>query len=225
MKYLKISGSDKNILCGKLVCVGRNYAAHARELGNEVPSYPILFLKTSTCIIDSGENVIHPDYSNELHHEIELVLLITKKIKNANDKEAEEAIGGYAVGLDMTLRDLQNQFRKEGNPWTLSKVFDTSAVLSPIVLKENYTLKQNENIFLNVNGIQRQNSTLDKMLFNPVEIVKYISTKMTLEEGDLIFTGTPEGVGKVVSGDILNGGIEGIGTIETKVISNKGSSE
>lgn len=219
MKHLKIKGSDKNILCGKLVCVGRNYAAHARELGNEIPDYPILFLKTSTCIINSGENVIHPSYSNELHHEIELVLLITKTIKNADDKQAEDAIGGYAVGLDMTLRDLQNQFRKEGNPWTLAKVFDTAAVLSPIVLKENYSLKQNENIFLSVNGVQRQNSTLDKMLFNPVEIVKYISSKMTLEEGDLIFTGTPEGVGKVIPGDSLKGGIEGIGEIETKIIS------
>lgn len=219
MKHLKIKDSDKNILCGKLVCVGRNYAAHARELGNEIPDYPILFLKTSTCVINSGENVIHPSYSSELHHEIELVLLITKTIKNADDKQAEDAIGGYAVGLDMTLRDLQNQFRKEGNPWTLAKVFDTAAVLSPIILKENYSLKQNENIFLSVNGMQRQNSTLDKMLFNPVEIVKYISSKMTLEEGDLIFTGTPEGVGKVIPGDILKGGIEGIGEIETKIIS------
>lgn len=219
MKHLKIKGSDKNILCGKLVCVGRNYAAHARELGNEIPDSPILFLKTSTCVINSGENVIHPNYSNELHHEIELVLLITKTIKNADDKQAKDAIGGYAVGLDMTLRDLQNQYRKEGNPWTLAKVFDTAAVLSPIVLKENYTLKQNENIFLSVNGVQRQNSTLDKMLFNPVEIVKYISSKMTLEEGDLIFTGTPEGVGKVIPGDSLKGGIEGIGEIETKIIS------
>jgi len=218
MKYLKIANSDKNILCGKLVCVGRNYAAHARELGNEVPSYPILFLKTSTCVIESGENVIHPSYSNELHHEIELVLLITKKIKNASELEASDAIGGYAVGLDMTLRDLQNQYRKEGNPWTLAKVFDTAAVLSPIILKENYSFKENEKIFLSVNGKLRQNSTLDKMLFSAVKIVQYISTKMTLEEGDLIFTGTPEGVGKVVPGDELRGGIEGIGFVETKII-------
>lgn len=218
MKYLNLRNSNEKILCGKLVCVGRNYAAHARELGNEVPEFPILFLKTSTCIIHSGENVIHPSYSNELHYETELVLYISKKVKNADEMMAEEAIGGYAVGFDMTLRDLQNQFRKEGNPWTLSKVFDTSAVLSEIVLKQNYLLKGNESIYLFVNGKERQNSTLDKMLFSPVELVKYISSKMTLEEGDLIFTGTPEGVGKVVVGDELKGGIEGIGTITTKIV-------
>jgi len=219
MKYLKVHNSDEKIPCGKLVCVGRNYAAHARELGNEVPSFPILFLKTSTCIIYSGENIIHPKNSNELHHEVELVLLISKDVKNANDEQAEEAIGGYAVGLDMTLRDLQNQFRKEGNPWTLAKVFDNSAVLSEIVLKKDYILKGNERIFLSVNQKERQNSTLDKMLFSPVELVKYISSKMTLETGDLIFTGTPEGVGKVIPGDELKGGIAGIGTITSKIVS------
>lgn len=218
MKYLKVSNSDEKILCGKLVCVGRNYAAHARELGNEVSEFPILFLKTSTCIIPSGGNVIHPDYSNELHYETELVLYISKTVKNADDKQAEDAIGGYAVGFDMTLRDLQNQFRKEGNPWTLAKVFDTSAVLSDIVLKKDYSLKGNEKIYLFVNGKERQNSTLDKMLFSPVELIKYISTKMTLEEGDLIFTGTPEGVGKVVPGDELKGGIDGVGTLIARII-------
>lgn len=219
MKYLKVCKSDEKLLCGKIVCVGRNYAAHARELGNEVPDYPILFLKTPTCIIPSGRNVIHPKYSNELHYETELVLYISQTVKNADDKQAEDAIGGYTVGFDMTLRDLQNQFRKEGNPWTLAKVFDTSAVLGEIILKNDYSLKGNEKITLSVNGTTRQNSTLDKMLFSPVELIKYISTKMTLEEGDLIFTGTPEGVGKVVPGDELNGEIEGIGIVSTKITS------
>lgn len=218
MKKLVVKNSGEKINIGKIVCVGRNYAKHAKELGNEVPKFPIIFLKTATCVIQSGEDVIHPSYSNDLQHEIELVLLIGKEVGNANDNEAEEAIAGYGVGLDMTLRDLQNEFRSKGNPWTLAKVFDTSAVISEFVLKKDYSLKGNEKIFLNINGKSQQSSSLDHMLFSPVEIVKYISERMTLEPGDLIFTGTPEGVSRVVSGDLLEGGIEGIGKLETRII-------
>jgi len=218
MKILKIKNSDEEIKVGKIVCVGRNYAAHAAEMGNQVLKFPLIFLKTSTCLISSGENIIHPDYSDDLHHEIELVLLIGEKVKNANDEEAENAIIGYAVGLDMTLRDIQAELKSKGHPWTLAKVFDTSAVISEIVLKKNYKLKGDEKIFLNVNEQKKQSSTLDKMLFSSVEIVKFISSKMTLEEGDLIYTGTPSGVGKVVKGDRLTGGIEHIGKIEAVIV-------
>jgi len=193
MKQLIIKKSPEKIIIGKVVCVGRNYAAHAKEMGNEVPDFPIVFLKTATCIIPSGGDVVHPDYSNELHHEIELVLVIGSEIKNATEEEAENAIAGYAVGLDMTLRDLQNESRKNGEPWTLAKVFDTSGILSPVVLKSEYRLRGNEKISLSVNGEPRQSSSLDKMIFSAVKTVEYISKKMTLEEGDLIFTGTPRG--------------------------------
>lgn len=219
MKEVLIKNSNEKFQIGKIVCVGRNYAKHAKELRNEIPEFPIIFLKTSTCVIQSGEEVIHPNYSNEMHHEIELVLLIGNKICNANNDEAADAITGYGVGLDMTLRDLQNEFRLKGNPWTLAKVFDTSVVLSGFVLKDEYKLKGNERIYLNINGQIQQDSTLDNMIFSPVEIVKYISSRMTLEEGDLIFTGTPEGVSRVIQGDVLKGGIEGIGELETKIIS------
>lgn len=218
MKTLKIKNSDEEIRVGKIVCVGRNYAAHAAEMGNQVLKFPLIFLKTSTCLISSGENIIHPNYTDELHYEIELVLIIGKEVKNANDEEAENAITGYAVGLDMTLRNIQADLKSKGHPWTLAKVFDTSAVISDIVLKKDYKLKGNEKIYLNVNEQEKQSSTLDKMLFSSVEIIKYISSKMRLEEGDLIYTGTPAGVSMVVKGDRLTGGIEHVGKIEAVIV-------
>jgi 5-carboxymethyl-2-hydroxymuconate isomerase len=220
MKYVYLKNSDEKIPIGKIICMGQNYAKHALELGNEVPEFPLIFLKTATCMIPSGGEVVHPDYSEDLHHEVELVLLIGETVKNAVDKEAENAIAGYAVGLDMTLRDLQREFKSKGGPWTLAKVFDTSGVLSEFVLKDDYKLKGNEKIKLNVNGESRQDSSISTMLFPPVEIVKYVSQRMTLEKGDLIFTGTPEGVGRVVPGDILEGEIEGVGSLTAKVVGN-----
>ena len=118
----------------------------------------------------------------------------------------------------MTLRDLQNESRKKGEPWTLAKVFDTSGVISPVILKSEYHLGGNEKIFLSVNSEEKQSSSLDKMLFNAVTIVQQISKKMTLEKGDIIFTGTPEGVGRVIPGDNLAGGIENIGEIEAVIV-------
>lgn len=218
MKQLEIKNSEEKITIGKVVCVGRNYAAHAKEMGNEVPNFPIIFLKTATCIIQSCGEVVPPDYSNDLQHEIELVLVIGDEVKNATEEEAENAITGYAVGLDMTLRDLQNESRKKREPWTLAKVFDTSGVISPVTLKSEYQIKGNEKIFLNVNNEIKQSSSLDEMLFNAVSIVQFISKRMTLEKGDIIFTGTPEGVGRVISGDKLTGGIENIGKVEAVII-------
>ncbi|MFC2084758.1 fumarylacetoacetate hydrolase family protein [Bacteroidota bacterium] len=218
MKSVKIKNSSDNWPVGKIVCVGRNYAAHANELGNDVPKEPLIFLKTATCLIDSGENIVHPPYSNDMHHEVELVLLIGRMLKDASDEEADNAVAAYAVGLDMTLRDLQTEYKSKGNPWTLSKVFDTSAVVSEFKLRKEYQLKGCESIYLKVNENTRQSSSLDKMIFSPAVIVKYVSSKMTLEKGDLIFTGTPEGVSRVRKGDFLSGGIEGIGIVETKVI-------
>ncbi len=218
MKFLKIKNSDEKIEVGKLVCVGRNYAKHAEELGNEIPEFPLIFLKPASSLIYSGEQIVKPNDSGELHHEVELVLLIGNDVKNANDEEAENAIYGYTVGLDMTLRDIQSELKKKGHPWTLAKVFDTSAVISGITLKKDYQLKGNEKIQLIVNNDLKQSSTLDFMLFNSVQIVKYLSNKFTLERGDLIFTGTPEGVGAVNPGDKIYASIDGIAKLETAVV-------
>ncbi|MBK7104584.1 MAG: fumarylacetoacetate hydrolase family protein [Ignavibacteriae bacterium] len=217
MKKVKLRNSEKEFIVGKIVCVGRNYADHAKELGNEIPKFPIIFLKPPSTLIYDGDSIVHPEYSNELHHEVELVLLIGKKIKNANLEEAENSIIGYGVGLDMTLRDLQNEFRKEGTPWTLAKSFDTCAVISDFISSEDYTLTGDENIQLFLNGKPQQNSKVNKMIFSPTEIVKYISERMTLEPGDLIYTGTPEGVSKVERGDILKSSISNIAELENKI--------
>jgi 2-keto-4-pentenoate hydratase/2-oxohepta-3-ene-1,7-dioic acid hydratase in catechol pathway len=153
-----------------------------------------------------------------MHHEVELVLLIGKKIKDISLDEAEDAILAYAVGLDMTLRDLQNEYKKKGTPWTLAKGFDTCAVVSDFTLKADHELTGKEEITLLKNGNIQQNSTVDTMIFSPRYIVKYLAERMTLEPGDLIYTGTPQGVSKVERGDVLVSEIKGIGRIENRII-------
>lgn len=203
MKKVLIKNSNQEFTIGKIVCVGRNYAEHAKELGNEVPDKPVLFLKPASALIYSGEKIIHPDYGNELHHEVELVLLIGETVRKANKAQSEKAIIGYGVGLDMTLRDVQDGLKKKGHPWTLAKCFDTSAVVSDFVLKNDYELKLEEKLELKVNGVIKQSDSLKSMIFNPAKIVEFISSVMILEKGDLIFTGTPAGVSRVNRGDKL----------------------
>ena len=217
MKNIKIKNSSEKVNIGKIVCVGRNYAEHAKELGNEVPAKPVVFLKPNSAVIYSGEKIIYPPFSSEMHHEVELVLLIGKTIKNASEHESEEAISAYGVGLDMTLRDVQSELKKKGHPWTIAKGFDTSAVLSEFVSKDDYKLTLDEEISLTVNNEVTQNEKLSTMIFSPVQIVEYISSLMTLEEGDLIFTGTPSGVGKVNKGDKLHAEINGIASLDVEV--------
>ena len=218
MKTIRIKNSDDKFTIGKIVCVGRNYAEHAKELGNEIPEFPLIFLKPASSLIFDNENIIHPNYSNEMHNEVELVLLIGETIKDASEEIAKKAIAGYTVGLDMTLRDIQSEAKAKGHPWTMAKCFDTSAVVSDFILKSDYELTGNEKIELKVNGEVKQSSPLSQMIFSPVEIVKYISSRMTLEKGDLIFTGTPAGVGKVNVGDILIAKIENVGTLQNNII-------
>jgi len=218
MKTARIKNSKEEHTIGKIVCVGRNYAEHAKELGNEVSDKPVLFLKPASAIIYTSGEIIHPDYGNELHHEVELVLLVGETVKNANKVEAKKAIIGYGVGLDMTLRDVQKELRKRGDPWTLAKCFDTSAVISDLVLKKDYLLTPDEKLELKVNGVTKQSDSLKSMIFNPVEIVEYISSVMTLEKGDLIFTGTPAGVSKVKRGDKLEAKLGNIAELACTVV-------
>lgn len=217
MKSVKIRNSNKEIPIQKIVCVGRNYVEHIHELGNEIPEKPVVFLKPASAVIYSGETILYPAFSNDMHHEVELVLLIGKTIKNANQQTSEDAILACGVGLDMTLRDVQSELKKKGHPWTISKCFDTSAVISDFIFKSEYQLSLNEEIYLKVNGEYKQKDPLAKMMFKPAELVEYVSSLMTLEEGDLIFTGTPKGVGKVNKGDKLEAGIEGLVTLSCSV--------
>ncbi|MDR3610978.1 MAG: fumarylacetoacetate hydrolase family protein [Ignavibacteriaceae bacterium] len=210
MKKIVINNSAEEYYIGKIVCVGRNYTDHIAELGNEVPEKPLLFLKPSSAVIYSGEEIIYPGFSAEMHHEVELVLLIGKDLKNADERESIEGIAGYGVGLDMTLRDIQNELKKKGHPWTMAKCFDTSAVLSDFVSSRDYKLTLGEEISLSINGNIRQKDKLSLMIFTPVQLIQYISSVMQLERGDLIFTGTPSGVGKVSKGDKLKAEIKGV---------------
>lgn len=218
MKTIIIKNTNTKIEVGKMICVGRNYADHAKELGNEVPNKPVVFIKPASSIIYSGGEIIHPKFSDNLHHEVELLLLIGKDIKDADIKNSEEAIIGYGLGLDMTLRDIQNEARGKGDPWTVAKCFDTSAVISEFILKKDYNLTLDEEITLTVNNKIRQKEKLNKMLFKPIEIVEYISSLMTIEKGDIIFTGTPAGVGRVVQGDVLTASIGNVLELNCKVI-------
>jgi acylpyruvate hydrolase len=218
MNSARIRNSKEEYTIGKIVCVGRNYAEHAKELGNEVTDKPVLFLKPASALIYSGGEIIHPDYGNELHHEVELVLLIGETVKNATKDQAANAVIGHGVGLDMTLRDVQTVLRKKGDPWTIAKCFDTSAVVSDFVLKKDYQLKLDEKLELRVNGTVKQSDTLKSMIFNPTEIIEFISSVMTLEKGDLIFTGTPAGVSKVNRGDKLEAKLGEVAEIYCTVV-------
>lgn len=202
-KVISIKNSEQQIPINKIVCVGRNYFEHIHELGNEIPERPVVFLKPNSAVIYSGDEIIYPDYSNDMHHEVELLLLIGKTIKNASFEEAEDSIIGYGLGLDMTLRDVQDELKKRGHPWEKAKCFDTSAVLSEFILKNDYQLSLEEELLLKVNDEIRQKDKLQKMIFKPAEIVEYLSSILTLEYGDIIFTGTPQGVSKVNRGDKL----------------------
>jgi len=217
MKAITIKDSNKKINVGKIVCVGRNYAEHAQELGNEIPEKPVVFLKPASALIYSGDSIIYPPFSEEMHHEAELVLLIGKTIKDADKTESANAIIGYGVGLDMTLRDIQSNLKKKGHPWTIAKGFDTSAVISDFVSTDDFKLTLDEEIILSVNNNVRQKAKLKKMIFSPVYIVSYISSLMTLEEGDLIYTGTPAGVGLVAKGDKIHAEITGLATLDCSV--------
>jgi len=217
MKTLKIKNKTEELEIGKIVCVGRNYVEHAKELGNEVPEKPVVFLKPASAIIYSGDVIQYPAFSEDMHHEVELVLLIGNKIKDASLVEAENAIVGYGVGLDMTLRDVQSKLKSKGYPWTIAKCFDTSAVLSEFISKDDRNLTLDEEILLTVNDEERQRDKLNKMIFKPAELVQYLSSLMTLDEGDLIFAGTPKGVGKVQSGDVIKAGIEGVAELTVRV--------
>ena len=217
MKHITIKNTNQEIPVGKIVCVGRNYSEHAKELGNEVPTKPVVFLKPTSSLIFSGDKIIYPSFSTEMHHEVELVLLIGKEIKNANIDEAEDAIEAYGVGLDMTLRDLQTKLKEKGHPWTIAKGFDTSAVVSEFISKKDYTLTLGERILISVNGVKRQEEQLNKMIFSPAEIVEYLSSLMKLSKGDLIYTGTPKGVGKVNKGDKIFAQISEVAELNCEV--------
>lgn len=184
-----------------IFCIGRNYAEHARELNNEVPKEPVVFLKPASSIIAGGDTILLPARSNEIHHEVELVAAIGKRGKHIPAEQAADHIAGYALGIDVTARDIQQRAKENGHPWSVAKGFDTFAPLSRFIPSKRIDHPQDLELELKVNGEIRQHDSTAKML-NPVaDLVSYLSGIFTLNPGDLIFTGTPKGVSSIAAGD------------------------
>jgi 2-keto-4-pentenoate hydratase/2-oxohepta-3-ene-1,7-dioic acid hydratase in catechol pathway len=217
MSTVRFRESEKSLRVGKILCLGRNYAKHAKEINSETPDTPVVFIKPATAIIETGDNVIIPPISKDVHHEVELVVVIGRKCKQIPTSVALEHVAGYGVGLDMTLRDIQTDAKKRGLPWSIAKGFDTSAPVSTFIEKERISDPHNLDISLRANGKIRQKSNTKHMIFRIDYLVSYLSSIFTLEPGDLIFTGTPEGVGTVVPGDILEAELESVGMLRVGV--------
>jgi acylpyruvate hydrolase len=210
MKTITINKTNEQIPVGKIICIGKNYADHVAEMKSDVPDTPVIFLKPSTAIIKDGDNIVLPKISNEVHHEVELVVVIGKNGKKIQASQAFSHVLGYAIGLDMTLRDVQSEAKKKGLPWTVAKGFDTSAPISEIIKAEHIRNPHELTISCKVNGQIRQQSSTGKMIFKIDKLIEFISSIISLERGDLIYTGTPEGVGKVNDNDIIEAEITGI---------------
>jgi len=195
----------------KIIAIGLNYLDHARELNMEIPEYPLIFMKPPTAVIGSGETIIYPPQTQELHYEGELGIVMGKRARNISEEEAKHYIAGYTCANDVTARDLQ---RKDGQ-WTRAKSFDTFCPLGPRIVKG--IDPTNLAIATRVNGITKQNSSTNQMIFNAYKLVSFISAIMTLLPGDVISTGTPPGVGELKVGDVVEVEIEGIGVLRNRV--------
>lgn len=217
MKTITLLPSNKKIRANNIFCVGQNYADHAKEMGGVPQKEPIIFLKPTSAIIEDGQNIIIPKMSSNVHHEVELTVLIGRQGKNIPLSEAMNYIAGYGVGLDMTMRDKQSEAKKAGNPWAVAKGFDTSAALSPFIDASNISYPQDLEINLTVNGTMRQHSNTKNMIYTIDVLIAFLSSVFTLEEGDIIYTGTPKGVAQVFAGDVLEAEIPGVGKIQHTV--------
>lgn len=187
----------------KIICIGRNYAAHARELNNEIPENPVFFLKPDTSIIRNNAPFYYPDFSKDIHHEVEIVLKINRLGKNIDRKFAHRYYDEIGIGIDFTARDLQNDCKKKGLPWEMAKAFEGAAPIGKFLPKASFPDLNNISLRLDINGNTVQNGTSANMLFHFDTIIEYVSKFFPLKIGDLIYTGTPEGVGPVQIGDHL----------------------
>ncbi|SDL98254.1 fumarylpyruvate hydrolase [Oryzisolibacter propanilivorax] len=209
-----VTGRDARFPVRRIYCVGRNYAEHAREMGFSGREPPFFFMKPADAIVPvpSGTTgrLPYPTLTADLHHEVELVLAIGQGGRNIRAADALAHVWGYAVGLDMTRRDLQAQMKQQGRPWCIAKGFDASAPIGPITPAAQAGDIQHAGIWLHVNGQQRQRGSLDQLIWSIAETLEHLSSAWTLQPGDLVFTGTPAGVGAVQRGDLLEAGIDGL---------------
>ena len=198
-----------DIQYGTLYCIGRNYAKHAAEMKSDVPESPVVFLKPRSSIIHDGETIRIPKQSGEVHHEVELVILIGEKASTVSEDHALSKIAGLGIGLDITARDVQAEAKKKGLPWSLAKGFNTFAPLGNMFpYNEEVHDLSSMNLRVEVNGKVRQDGNTSDMLFTVQHLISYLSECFTLYPGDLIFTGTPEGVSPIMSGDLVRAELE-----------------
>ena len=193
----------------KIIAIGRNYAAHAQELNNPIPEKPVIFLKPDTAILKDNKPFYIPDFSDDIHFELEIVLKICKEGKHISEKFASNYYDEIGLGIDFTARDIQSQHKEKGLPWELAKAFDNSAAVSAFSNKEEFDDLSDVNFELYLNEDLRQKGNTSNLLFSYEKIIAFVSQYITLKKGDLIFTGTPEGVGKVNKGDTLEAFLEG----------------
>ena len=218
MKYRHrwLSGDRIDLPVGKIVCVGRNYAEHVEELNNPLPDDPVLFIKPTSSTVSLELPFTIPQDRGDVHHETELALLIDKPLRNASEKEAMDAIKGFGLALDLTLRELQSTLKSKGLPWEIAKAFDGSCPISSFVAKEHVTDLDAIEFSLTVNGDIRQQDTTAHMLTSIPGLLSYISRHFTLEPGDIVLTGTPKGVAPLHPGDVLELGIKDVFTLQTQ---------
>jgi len=194
----------------KIICIGRNYHEHAKELNNPVPAKPVFFMKPDSALVIRNRPFFYPDFSSDIHHEIEVVIKINRLGRSIEPKFASRYFSEVGLGVDFTARDLQAECKKNGLPWEIAKGFDYSAPVSKFMSIDNFSDIHNMNFHLDINGIRVQTGNTSEMIFSFEHIISYVSQFVTLKTGDLIFTGTPAGVGPVKHGDHLVGFLEGV---------------
>jgi fumarylpyruvate hydrolase len=216
---LGVAGSDHRFPIRRVFCVGRNYAAHAREMGND-PSRepPFFFMKPADAVVSMHMPIPFPPETESLHHEVEMVVALQSGGRNLSQEGALAAIWGYGVGLDLTRRDVQDVAKQMSRPWDMAKGFDASAPCSDLVPVQRTGHPSQGRIWLEVNGQSRQTGDLAEMIWKTPEIISYLSNTIALKAGDLIFTGTPSGVGPLKSADHLRGGVEGVASFECMML-------
>jgi fumarylpyruvate hydrolase len=216
---LPVVGDSKRFPVNRIYCVGRNYADHAREMGHDPDREPpFFFMKPATAIVTDGQAMAYPALSKDVHHELEMVVAIGKGGSNISADHALDHVWGYGLGLDMTRRDLQGEAKKMGRPWDTGKAFDQSAPCSALVPVSQCGHLSRGRIYLTVNGQVKQDGDLAMMIWNVPETIAYLSTLFTLMPGDLIFSGTPAGVAAVQRGDVLEGHVDGLPVLHTKIV-------
>ncbi len=215
---LRVVGERRLFPVARIFCVGRNYVEHAKEMGNEVDrEAPFYFLKPTIGMAHSGATVPYAPGTEDLHHEMELVVAIGEPAFRIGAEKAQDVVYGYACGLDMTRRDLQQAGKDKRRPWDFGKAFENSAVVAPITRAADFGSLDGKRIALSVNGAVRQDSTLDELVWKIDELISHLSRYYHLMPGDLIFTGTPAGVGAVVAGDVLEGSIDGLEPVKLTI--------